>query len=85
MTTAVTTHPPLARPRVDATRSRRATPQGLPRWLWLLGVGVAPLGPPDADGNRAWVVSAGGGVAGVAALFLETTGLDHDTTREDRP
>jgi hypothetical protein len=83
MTTAMTTHLPLAGAGVRTKRSRRAAPRRLPRWLWLLGVGVAPLGPPDADGTRTWLVSAGGGVAGMAALIFETSEHNTDDRRED--
>lgn len=75
-----------ARPTRRAGRSagRRATPRGVPRWLWLLGVTVQPLGPVEADGTRAWVVSAGAGASGMAALFFATVEQDPaEPTRED--
>jgi hypothetical protein len=77
MTTATTTT--MAAAPVRARRSPRAVPSGVPRWLWLLGVTVQRL---DAQG--AWVVSAGGGTVGVAAVLLDAEQDTVDNTREDR-
>jgi hypothetical protein len=64
---------------------RRALPRGVPRWLWLLGVTVQPLGAPDPSGTQAWVVSAGAGTTGLAALFFATVEQGSaDLSREDR-
>jgi hypothetical protein len=47
-------------------------------------VTVQPLGPVEADGTRAWVVSAGAGASGMAALFFATVEQDPaEPTRED--
>ena len=83
MTTTTTTA--LAGAPLRARRSPRAVPRGVPRWLWLFGVTVQRLGTPAADGTTAWVVSAGGGTSGFAAVLFDTTEQDRsDITREDR-
>lgn len=58
--------------QVESRASSRTTPRGLPRWRWLLGVTVSPLRAAEADGNRAWIVSGGSGLAFVTAVFFET-------------
>ena len=87
MTTALIPARAAAR-RTTSTRwraRRRELPRGVPGWLWLLGVSVRPLGEPDPNGERAWVVSAGAGPTGAAALFFATIEQDHDEqTREGR-
>jgi hypothetical protein len=79
------TPPPLA--PISAGVSPRPgplEPRGLPRWLWLLGVGVQPLVTPDRHETRTWMVCAGAGVISVAALFDDSTDQNRvDTTRED--
>ena len=56
---------------VSSRRSPRVRPRGVPRWLWLLGVSLHPVGVPGPDGTRAWAVSAGIGPAGMTAVFVD--------------
>ena len=83
MTTATTTTLAVAptRPR----RSPRAVPDGVPRWLWLFGVTVHRLEATRAGGPAAWVVSAGGGASGLAAVLFDTPEQERaPVAREDR-
>jgi hypothetical protein len=78
MTTALTAVGATPRARRTPRARQRAVPPGVPRWLWLLGVTVQPLGRPEAEGTRTWVVSAGAGLSGMAAMFFAT--LDESAT-----
>lgn len=61
--------------------SSRTTPRGLPRWLWLFGVTVNPLGVAEPDGTAAWIISAGVGPTSVMAVFLETSDQNQAATQ----
>lgn len=71
---------PASEPEARPRRPVRARPNGVPGWLWLLGVTIHPVDGPRADGSRAWVVSAGIGPASLAALFFDRTEQEPDLT-----
>jgi hypothetical protein len=76
MTDCALAAPATTRSTRRTRRTRGPLPPGVPRWAWLFGVTVVPLGPADPQAAQGWVVSAGAGTTHAAAVLLDDP--DHD-------